>query len=53
MDVDFQISNDKFKMIELEANKDKQRKKKKTLVRAEESLQKIVEDKINGKLGMC
>ena len=40
-------------MIELEAMKDKQKKKKRTLARAEESLQKIVEDKISGKLGMC
>ena len=53
MDVDFQTNNDKFVMVELEANKDKQKKKRKTLARAEESLQKIVEDKISGKLGMC
>ena len=53
MDFDFQMNEGRVKLIELENIKEKLKKKRKTLREAEDTLTKIVESKISGKLGMC
>lgn len=53
MDVDFQFKNGQIKLIELENSREKYKKKRKTLVAAEENFRKVVKCKISGKLGLC